>query len=440
MLEAIVAVMISISLMAIGSRYISQQADSALNQATARQLNQLSLAANHYAHDHFEQLQAETKEGQWVEWQRPEIQRYLIDKGYLPDTLPGKNPYQQQYRIIIQQPELQLLQIVTLTQAGKAIKESSLRQIAQVAGPNSGFISHLNPQQVMGSQGGWELPLTATLQTPPGHLAALHYLSANEVLSASSLLFRKKIAGHDNYNKMETALKMAADIELEDGTKIWFNSGKNGSTVIENGRIELTQGKASVILQPELLAVNTSAGTAGTPGYYGIKTNSHVQAEGDVIAGHNIEAKHSVNAESDINARGGINARLDISTGGGIRAGGDIIAWENIISSGNINATGSMNANAFYETPVGYNIADIPLYQTANNRMYDSGSIRSITQMHCSKYPRRLFMVEDNGYARHLLMCLLAPGYHEYWILATGYYKWGQGGLHRVRPAGTGVP
>lgn len=158
MLEAIVAVMISISLMAIGSRYISQQADSALNQATARQLNQLSLAANHYAHDHFEQLQTETKEGQWVEWQRPEIQRYLIDKGYLPDTLPGKNPYQQQYRIIIQQPELQLLQIVTLTQAGKAIKESSLRQIAQVAGPNSGFISHLNPQQVMGSQGGWELP------------------------------------------------------------------------------------------------------------------------------------------------------------------------------------------------------------------------------------------------------------------------------------------
>ncbi len=306
LLEAVVVLTVTLSLMCLGAQYVGQRTNDLLNQTAAQQLNRVATAANHYAHDHFESLQSSTSNTKSVIWNSPEIKQFLYEGGYLPKTLRDHNPYNQTYQIVIQQPQPNLLQLLVLTQGGQIINEGGLRQVSQWAGPTGGYISQRQPNQATGGQEGWQIPLSGSVMTTPGHLAALNYLNSNDVLSASSLLFRKKIAGHPEYNRMEADLKMAADIELEDGSKIWFNQGSDRSTVIEGGSITLTHGQDSLTLRPERLVVNTAQGIAG---YRGIETNSHVVAAGDVDAGRDLTAKNSITAGKDITAAGVLYAQ-----------------------------------------------------------------------------------------------------------------------------------
>lgn len=337
-LDMLVALTVSVSLISFGSKYAAKQTDELINQTTAQQLSRLATALKHYAHDNFASLQEETKNGHPVVWDSQKIEKLLKDGGYLSITLPIHNPYQQSYQVVIQQqkseqqPEQPLLQLVLLTQEGQTIRESSLRQISQWAGPSSGYISHLNPKQVSGSLQGWELSELGGVAMPaPGHLAALNYLHANDVLSGSSLLFRKKIDGHPEYNRMDTDLQMEANIELEDGTKIVFNQKDGRTTVIEARKIELNTKDVAIKLGPERLTVDTAQGVSG---YRGIETNSHVMAAGDVdagrdlIAGCNIKAGRNIFATRDVLVNGnistqGLNVAGDIDVQGNLRLGRD---------------------------------------------------------------------------------------------------------------------
>lgn len=153
LLEAVVVLTVSLSVMSLGAKYVGQHADNLLNQTTAQQLNRVATAANHYAHDHFESLQSSTSNAKSVIWNSPEIKQFLYDTGYLPNTLRDHNPYNQTYRIVIQQPQLNLLQLLVLIQDGQTINEGGLRQVTQWVGPTGGYVSQQQPNQATGSQG-----------------------------------------------------------------------------------------------------------------------------------------------------------------------------------------------------------------------------------------------------------------------------------------------
>ncbi len=107
-----------------------------------------------------------------------------------------------------------------------------------------------------------------------------------------------------------------------------------------------------------------------------------------------------------------------ITAGKDITAAGDIYA--NKLKIGNMELTGdSLKFN-------GVDIrrdADIPEYWV--NKMYERGQVWQVAHDHCSNHWSRLFIVKDNGLARHLLMCLpsTSPNGNDYWIVATGYYN-----------------
>jgi Bacterial shufflon protein, N-terminal constant region len=163
LLESVVALTISLSIMCLGAKYLGQLADNLLNQTTAQQLNRVATAASHYAHDHFSSLQSSTSHGESVIWKSQEIKQFLYDDGYLPNTLHDHNLYNQTYRIVIQQPQPQLLQLLVLTQGGQTIHEGGLRQITQWVGPTGGYVSQQPPNQATGSQEGWQIPLSGSV-------------------------------------------------------------------------------------------------------------------------------------------------------------------------------------------------------------------------------------------------------------------------------------
>ncbi len=410
---------VSLSVMSLSAQYVGQRADDLLNQSSGQQLNRVATAANQYAHDHFESLQSSTSHGESVIWNSSEIKQFLYDGGYLPNTLLDHNPYNQTYRIVIQQPKKSLLQLLVLTQGGQIINESGLRKITQWVGPTGGYVSQQQPNQATGSQGGWQLPFSGSVMTTPGHVAALNYLNANDVLSSSSLLFRKKIDGHPEYNRMETDLKMAADIELEDGSKIWFNQGGNRSTVIKGGSIALTHGGSSLTLTPEMLVANVAT---GVDGFRAIETNAHISAGGDVYVGRTL----TVRKNSVVSG--------DSSVGNNLLVGNKLKIGDMELTSDSLKFNGVDIRRD----------ADIPEYTLAENSMYVN--IWPAVNKHCSvkNQQRRLFLVKDQGYAKHLVMCLgHSNGNPTYWIIATGHYKdagrYDQG-LHLYRPRAYEIP
>lgn len=195
-IEAVVVTCVLISLMSLGSRYITQNAERTVNKITAQQLRQVTQAAQHYVQDHYPQFQKSPN--QKITWQD------LVNEGYLSAQSPEKNNYGQEYLFTVTDQK-GLLQLLLTTDGGHPISESSLRQIAAMAGSSAGYASELHKNKITGHQESWFLN-SPSLNI--GHLASLTIVNEKEVMDAATFLRRTQLVGHPEYNRMETDLEI----------------------------------------------------------------------------------------------------------------------------------------------------------------------------------------------------------------------------------------
>lgn len=196
LIEAIVVMSVAISLMSLGSRYITDSAERSVNQVTAQQLKQVTRAAQQYVQDHYQAFNDNPNHP--LEWQT------LVDQGYLSDKVLNHNHYGQDYHFEVKNANGQL-QLILTTREGQPISESSMRQIAAIAGSSAGYATTFHNNKVVGNQEGWFLdgvPLVT------GHLASLSIINEKEIMDAANFLRRTKFKDHEAYNRMETDLLM----------------------------------------------------------------------------------------------------------------------------------------------------------------------------------------------------------------------------------------
>ncbi|WP_253306141.1 shufflon system plasmid conjugative transfer pilus tip adhesin PilV [unidentified bacterial endosymbiont] len=196
-IEALVVICVLVSLMSLGAKSITKNAERTVNQVTAQQLQQITQAAQYYIQDHY--LAFKNDPNLKLDWQQ------LVDDGYLSNHQLSKNHYGQAYDFTITQQQ-GLLQLLLTTQGGHPINEQSLRQIAALAGSSAGYVSGLDPGKIIGNQQSWVLAGTSL---PPGHLASLTIVNEQEVMDAATFLRRTPVAGHPDYNTMQ------ADLEID---------------------------------------------------------------------------------------------------------------------------------------------------------------------------------------------------------------------------------
>jgi type II secretory pathway pseudopilin PulG len=198
-LEALVVITVLMSLMSLGVRSITKNAENTVNQVTAQQLQKITQAAQHYVQDHYPSFK--NNSNPTLTWKQ------LVDEGYLSALISDKNHYGQAYRFTVMKEQQQgTVQLLLTTEGGLTINEQSLRQIAARAGSSAGYASVLDPGNIVGTQRSWVLEGTAL---PPGHLASLTLVNEQEVMDAATFLRRTQIAGHPEYNTMQ------ADLDIE---------------------------------------------------------------------------------------------------------------------------------------------------------------------------------------------------------------------------------
>lgn len=227
-IEAVIVTCVLVSLMSLGSRYITQHAERTVNKITAQQLRQVTKAAQHYVQDHYSQFQKNPN--QKITWQD------LVNEGYLSTQSPEKNNYGQEYLFSVTDQK-GLLQLLLTTDGGHPISESSLRQIAAMAGSSAGYASELHKNKITGHQESW------FLNSPPlniGHLASLTMVNEKEVMDAAIFLRRTQLVGHPEYNRME------ADLEIKEHL------------------LKIIEGSAQTQLSPTTLTLDNPVGSAKT--------------------------------------------------------------------------------------------------------------------------------------------------------------------------------
>lgn len=216
LLEMIVVLTVLVSLMGLGSRSITKNAERTVNNITAQPLKQVTRAAREYLQDHYQLFIDDPSKK--LEWQD------LVNNSYLTGTLPSQNHYGQSYQFTVTEHNT-LLQLLLTTDGGHPINESSLRQIAALAGSSAGYASVLHKNKIVGHQESWTLNNISLNQ---GHLASLTFVNEKEVMNAANFLRRTPFPGCPEYNQMNTDLLMMANTIKMDKDKKAANLNKDG--------------------------------------------------------------------------------------------------------------------------------------------------------------------------------------------------------------------
>lgn len=363
LLEALLLLTISISLMSLGARYMIQSADRQVNQVTAQQLQQVTQAAAFCLKDNYSRFKANPE--QQLNWQE------LIDNGYLPSTFSVVNSYDQRYQFAIQSDN-QYLKLVLTTQGGRPISEASLRQIAALAGPTSGYTSRLDPSQITGNQQAW---VVQGVPSTIGHLASLSVIHEQEIMDAATFLRRTQCLGKPEYNTMET------DLMFPQNKKILLGSSEDAwITSVDNSTIKLTYYSSP----------NDTWTTKITP------TEIHLEGTGS--------GRKTYLGNDFIEHTGG-----KVDSIGKIRMDGNEIS----ITNKNGNETAQIRPDGFYinNNPISaVNILQVPHVHIDDINSPDELQ-KAADKVGCHVNTGRLFTVRDNrDWWTRLCMCIWRPG------------------------------
>ncbi|NYA16316.1 shufflon system plasmid conjugative transfer pilus tip adhesin PilV [Serratia fonticola] len=224
------AIVLAIVLIAapIGLERYSDYMEEQTWVVTATHLSTVSQGARRYVKDNYDTLLNQVKGGGNV----TVTGQTLRDKGYLPPGFSLTNNNTQTYILAVTRNPTQTDKLVAfvLTAGGQDIAFKGQRYIAQNTSGLGGYIYPANIAN--GAGGGWQVNLSSLgLSGQSGHLVA--YLTSDVLAGGaeeSDRLYRFKVNGRPDLNKMHTAIDMGA------------NDVNNANNITANGDIRSNSG------------------------------------------------------------------------------------------------------------------------------------------------------------------------------------------------------
>ena len=201
-IEVMIVLIVVTAGMGIGMQWLERDSDSKINQATAQQTIAIMDGAAAYIKANYTTVQAAAN---------PLITYTPADiAANLGTNFSTVNPYGQGYSIRVYKTGASKLETMVVTTGGESISDRNLRQIAQLVGAAGGFVSAQDTTKAQGAYGGWTMSF-ANYGTSPGSgkIAGALFFSDGQLVG--DYLYRNAVAGHPEYNQMNTALGMNAN-------------------------------------------------------------------------------------------------------------------------------------------------------------------------------------------------------------------------------------
>jgi type II secretory pathway pseudopilin PulG/D-ribose pyranose/furanose isomerase RbsD len=406
-LEALVVITVLMSLMSLGVRSITKNAEKTVNQVTAKQLQQITQAAQHYVQDHYPSFK--NNSNPILTWKQ------LVDGGYLSPLFSNKNHYGQGYTFTVMKEQQGTVQLLLTTEGGLTINEQSLRQIAARAGRSAGYASVLDPGNIVGTQRSWVLEGTTLT---PGHLASLTLVNEQEVMDAGTFLRRTQITGHPEYNQMETDLWMMDNtIQMKKNSRVAtlnqdaliFNQGESKSISMFNSQYPNITIQDDTLPIPNTMTIN-SADLKFKKGVNGIYLG--VDAPKMVIENKSLNWSTEIKpAEIILESEQSKNKSY--------------VGNDKIVLSNTNNDSTTLNANNLSlnnQIMVDKNFIKIPFYGVNSLDITKNIEDVAVKKVGCGNVNSigRLFVVGDNrNYTKYICICIDKPStnYHSYIII-----------------------
>ncbi|CAI1006907.1 shufflon system plasmid conjugative transfer pilus tip adhesin PilV [Serratia quinivorans] len=240
LLETSIVLIVLLALLTLGAGYWhrQQQRDQALQAGQG--VLRVSEAFKQYVQDRYQEVDALARSSGTAEI----TLATLTKENYLPAGTP-----EQDYRLRVNPLDTPpRLRLVTVSRNALPLAENLLPLAAAVVGPEGGYLSALQPDQVTGVHHGWQLPRSELAGLADnGQLVRIAELAAQDVLSAETFLHRDAQPGQPELNQMNTDLDMQFNqLRLGDGSSGAALAAAGLTLHDANGRSELAAGTLSI--------------------------------------------------------------------------------------------------------------------------------------------------------------------------------------------------
>lgn len=338
-IEVMIVLIVVTAGMGIGMQWLERDSDSKVNQATAQQAIAIMDGAAAFIKANYSTVQAAATP----------LKTYTTADiaANLGTNFSTVNPYGQSYSIRVNKTAANKLETMVVTTGGEAISERNLRQIAQLIGAAGGFVSAQDTTRAQGAYGGWTMSF-ANYGTSPGggKIAGALFFSDGQL--TGDYLYRNAVAGHPEYNQMNTALGMNAN----DINNVGRLQGKQAALSVDGSAPCCSPAGVTPTLA---LSENTSA-TGKRPT---IQFHSAGASEGYIALNGPAEPRR-------LNFRDNQGAGLGIDATGQITApsvkvpeGNNLIVGSSIIYGDSTNTVIRQNGSLYLQNPAGSASADL---------------------------------------------------------------------------------
>lgn len=383
-IEVMIVLIVVTAGMGIGMQWLERDSDSKVNQATAQQAIAIMDGAAAYIKANYSTVQAAATP----------LKTYTTADiaANLATNFSTVNPYGQTYSIRVYKTGANKLETMVVTTGGEAISDRNLRQIAQLIGAAGGFVSAQDTTLAQGAYGGWTMSFANYGASPgAGKIAGALFFSDGQLVG--DYLYRNAVAGHPEYNQMNTALGMNAnDIN---------NVGK-----LQGKQAELSVDGVGTCCSPSGVTptLALSENTTGTGKRPTIQFHSAGSSEGFI-------ALNGPNEPRRLNFRDNQGAGLGIDTTGQITApsvkvpgGNNLIVGSSVVYGDSTNTSIRQNGDLYVErlsggktnVRAGGVYADYELWTGGNVNL--SGNINMVNGGAISNNGRQYIHAAENLY------------------------------------------
>lgn len=338
-IEVMIVLIVVTAGMGIGMQWLERDSDSKVNQATAQQVIAIMDGAAAFIKANYSTVQAAATP----------LKTYTTADiaANLGTNFSTVNPYGQTYSIRVNKTAANKLETMVVTTGGETISERNIRQIAQLIGAAGGFVSAQDTSRAQGAYGGWTMSF-ANYGTSPGggKIAGALFFSDGQLVG--DYLYRNAVAGHPEYNQMNTAL------------------GMNANDINSVGKLQGKQAELSVDGTAPCCApsgvtptLSLSENTAGTGKRPTIQFHSAGSSEGYMALNGPSEPRR-------INFRDNQGAGLGIDTTGQITApsvkvpaGGNLLVGSSVVFGDSANTVLRQNGAVYVQNLAGTATANL---------------------------------------------------------------------------------
>lgn len=328
-----------------------QYVDSFQNRATSAYQARFTRAVNDYIHDYTAAVTSVATATS------PAVitVAMLKNTSEFSSSQADTNPYGQTLTAQVLQPVANKLEVVVVSTGGQPIDDHNLHQIAGSMGSlgSGGYISAANPGTAVGTSGAWQIPIANFGVNPGGGHLVTSLAFVNNTL-VSDYLYRSLVAGHPEYNRMNTDLDMA-------------NNSINNINTVQTNTLRAS-GNAGIdgnlSVNGEIDTVNVYADSVYSS--YSLHSGFQISSAGQVIANDTLKtgAVHAPNTScsGDGQIAQGTTTPLAVCKNGiwvGIGGGNNLYVSSGVVNAGQAISVPSGYTNCNYlVTPQGFNYYD----------------------------------------------------------------------------------